>query len=140
MLIKIDSREPKSMEMCMQLVDSKIIMERRFMTEGDYVCDEICIERKEISDFCNSIVDGRLNTQMEKMKQNYKNIYIIVVGRIKDRTSDIHENCILGKMTSIVVKHKIPILFADDDFQFCYLVKSLIEKLKGGSENGKENK
>ena len=124
-----DDREPKSMDAIASLVGG-IKFERKRLKTGDYVLGNCCIERKEINDFCASIIDGRLKGQVEKMKRDFKYNYVIVIGRVKDKTSDIHENCILGKMTSLIVKHDMKLLFADDEFQFCYLVKSLIAKTK----------
>ena len=122
-----DDREPKSMD-AIALTVGGIEFERKRLKTGDYVLGECCVERKEINDFCSSIIDGRLESQVEKMKRDFKYSYIIVVGRVKDRTSDIHENCILGKMVSLIIKHDMKLLFADDEFQFCYVLKSLIEK------------
>ena len=67
---------------------------------------------------------------IENMKKEYKEFYIVVVGHINQRTSDINEHCILGKMTSIVVRDKVPILFVDDEIQFLYIMKSLFDKLQ----------
>jgi len=132
-----DDREPKSMD-AIALTVGGIEFERKRLKTGDYVLGECCVERKEINDFCSSIIDGRLESQVEKMKRDFKYSYIIVVGRVKDRTSDIHENCILGKMVSLIIKHDMKLLFADDEFQFCYLMKRIFERhlevLKGGTE------
>jgi len=128
-IIKVicDDREPKSMD-AFALIVGGIEFERKRLKTGDYILGDICIERKEINDFCTSIIDGRLESQVVKMKRDFKYNYIIVVGRVKDRTSDIHEHCILGKMTNLIVKHDMKLLFADDEFQFCYLLKSLFTK------------
>jgi len=127
MKILCDDREPKSMDVFAQMTGGMEFKRKRLKT-GDYVCGNICAERKEINDFCASIIDGRLESQVKKMKRDFKYNYIIVVGRVKDRTSEINENCILGKMTSLIVKHDMKLLFVDDEFQFCYVLKSLIEK------------
>jgi len=137
-----DDREPKSMDMIADTVEG-ITFERKRLKTGDYIYENICVERKEINDFCGSIMDGRLESQVKKMKEDFPHNFIIVVGRIKDRTSDIHENCILGKMTSLIVKHDMTLLFVDDEFQFCFVLKSLIKKtldknskvMKGGIIN-----
>jgi ERCC4-type nuclease len=124
-----DDREPKSIQLLADAMNSGIVFERKRMLTGDYILDNnICIERKEINDFCSSIIDKRLDSQIEKMKKDYKEFYIIVIGHINQRTSEIHEHCILGKMVSIIVNHKVPILFVDDEFQFLYLLKCLSNK------------
>ena len=52
----------------------------------------------------------------------------MVVGRLSDRTSEINENCVLGKIVSIVLKHNIKMLFCDTEIQFVYMLKNLCEK------------
>ena len=122
-----DDREPKSMDAIAMTVGG-IEFERKRLKTGDYIFGNVCIERKAIDDFCASIMDDRLTNQIAKMKKQYDHIYILVSGKIKDRVSDIHENCILGKMASILVKHNISIITLDDEFQLVYLMKRIFER------------
>lgn len=128
-IIEIDDREPKSIIAYNDLLDLGIAFERKRMKVGDYVHGNICIERKQIDDFCASILDNRIKEQVKNMKENFAHNFIIIVGSIKDRTSEINENCLLGKITSLVIKEKMTILQCDNDFQFLYLVKSIIDKV-----------
>ena len=129
MIIWQDDREPKTMQLLADASKGDIIFERKRLKVGDYIIDDrICVERKEINDFCASIIDKRIDKQIEQMKKKYEKCFIIVIGHIKDRTSMINEHCVLGKMVSIVVKHKVPILFVDDEFQFLYILKCLSDK------------
>lgn len=130
-LVKMDDREG-AMDLIAMSSDEGVGFIAKRLKVGDYQYKNIIIERKEISDFCSSILDGRLNRQVENMKKEElygKECFIIVVGSIKDRTADIHENCILGKMVSLVIKDGMRLLFCDDDFQFVYLLKNIIEKI-----------
>ena len=130
MIIKFDNREGKSVEVMMKLVDEKVTMLRTRLNEGDYCWDDVCVERKAIDDFCSSIMDGRIKSQIEKMENKYKHVYVIIVGAIKDRTTEIHENCILGKIGSLMVKYGVNVGMVDDEFQFLYLMKNIFEKHK----------
>ncbi len=139
MEITVDDREPKSMDIRAKIVGG-MTFHRKRLKIGDYICGNVCIERKEINDLCASIMDNRLTSQIVKMKSEYEHIYILVSGSIKNRTSDIHEHCILGKIASILVKHKVPIVIVEDDFQLLYLMKRIFERhsdlkqLKGGNK------
>ena len=135
MKIICDDREPKSMDTVAEMVGG-IEFERKRLKTGDYIHGDVVIERKTIDDFCGSIIDDRLTNQVAKMKESFKHIYILVAGKIKDRTSEIHENCILGKMSSIIVKHNISIITLDNEPQLVYLMKRIFERhelLKGGN-------
>ena len=125
--VKADDREPKSIFIFADMEDG-LELKRQRLKVGDYIYKDCCVERKQIDDFCGSIIDGRLIHQIKNMKKEFKYNYIIIVGHIKDRISTIHENCILGKISSIVVKHQIPIIMVDDEFQFLYLIKSIFKK------------
>ena len=97
---------------------------------GDYIYNNLLIERKEISDFCSSILDKRLENQIKNMNESGKDCFVIIVGNIKDRKLNIHENCILGKICSLVYKNKIKVIQVEDEFQFLWVMRNLIEKYK----------
>ena len=128
MIIKMDDREPRGMEDMMLQVDSGVLMLRNRMDVGDYVFGDVVVERKTIDDFCCSILDGRIAGQVIKMKERYNECFVIVVGRISDRKCVIHENCVLGKIGSLVVKYRINVLCVDNEWQFLYLMKRIFEK------------
>ena len=136
-IIQQDDREP-NLQVLADTLELGIVFERIRLNEGDYIVDDVCIERKEINDFCGSIIDGRLEKQIEKMKVKYKKIFILISGRIKDRTSEIDENCVVGMIVSLLIKHNIPVLIFDDDFQLIFAMKRLFErsKLQEVNENG----
>ena len=95
---------------------------------GDYVCGDVVIERKTISDFCLSIIDGRLINQVEKMKEAFKHKYILISGKITEKESEINEKCVLGKIVSLVIKHKINVLLFDNDNQVSWVIKRIFER------------
>lgn len=128
--IEVDDREPKGMLMLMDTVGLEY--ERKRLIEGDYVCGDVCVERKTVDDMCGSIVDGRLGRQVERMKKKFKHCYVLVSGRIGDRKSEVHENCILGKIASLVVRDGVPVICVDDDAQLVYLMKRIFERHGGG--------
>ena len=73
------------------------------------------------------------------MKKSKKDCYIIIIGNLKDRTSDINEDCILGKVVSLIVKHGMKVMWVEDDSQFLFVMKNIIDKnniLKGGNKDG----
>ena len=127
LLIEMDDREP-TLQLLADIIDSNIEFDRKRLKVGDYIYKNIMVERKQIDDFCSSILDGRIETQVEKMKKTEKECYVIVVGNIKDRKSNINENCILGKMVSLVQKHNIKLLQCESEFQFLYILKNLCNK------------
>lgn len=43
----------------------------------------IVIERKKVYDLLDSFITGRLNSQLQKMAPNYKQVYLIIEGRFR---------------------------------------------------------
>ena len=136
-----DDREPE-VQIMSDLQNWNVTFERKRLVCGDYVYKNLIIERKTMDDFCQSILDKRMISQTEKMREKQREgceCFIIVIGRIKDRKIDIHENCVLGKLCSLIYKHNIKVLMVDDEFQFLYCLRNLCDKydfieMKGGKE------
>lgn len=95
---------------------------------GDVQCGNVVIERKEANDFVSSIMDGRLSEQARKMNLGFEHRYIVIEGDVFNTGSMISENAIIGKMTSLLVKHKIGMIFVQNELQFVEACHSLIKK------------
>jgi len=83
---------------------------------GDYVPGkEIVVERKSVSDFLSSIVDGRLSKQLINMAESYERPLVIVEGDRDEllESRNIHRNAVIGMLTSIALNYRVPILFTE---------------------------
>ena len=49
---------------------------------GDYVIGDFAIERKTVEDLFGSVFDGRLWTQLERLKNTYPHTCVIIEGDI----------------------------------------------------------
>lgn len=105
---------------------------------GDLVCGNACVEIKTVPDFLASISDQRLKHQPVHMKENFTHPLFLILGSFTDilaqnilngvalkarltpeeleekKQIKIHENSIFGALTSIVVRHKIPVMLLED--------------------------
>ncbi|MDD4128631.1 MAG: DEAD/DEAH box helicase [Candidatus ainarchaeum sp.] len=84
---------------------------------GDYVLSkDVCVERKTIEDFLNSMIDGRLFTQINNLRQNYAKPLIILEGNTTELFTlrNIHKNSIFGALTSIALDYQVPLLNSKD--------------------------
>jgi len=85
---------------------------------GDYLVNGFAIERKTVSDFISSMINGRLVKQIEELKQ-YEDKLLIIEGienqeLYNDENKNINSNSIRGFLLSITLKHKIPVIFSKD--------------------------
>ena len=127
MKLLVDDRERKVLNSLLE--SNGIECEVQRLKTGDYISNEICIERKTIDDFCSSILDGRLKKQVERMKKEFKHCFILISGSICDRKSNIKERSVLGKIVSLVVKHNVKIIMVDNDEQMAFAITRIIERL-----------
>jgi Fanconi anemia group M protein len=84
---------------------------------GDYICsDRVCLERKVISDFLNSIIDQRIFSQLENLAGSYEKPVLVLEGNpeLLYLERDMHENAIRGALASIAIDYGIPIIWTQN--------------------------
>ena len=81
---------------------------------GDYLINNIVIERKTFSDFISSMLSRRLIDQLKHLKQ-YPKALLLIEGKshIEDYTS-MNPNSYHGFIMSILLNYQIPIIFTED--------------------------
>jgi Fanconi anemia group M protein len=115
--IIIDYREKNSL-VASSLVEFGFEIEFRELKVADYIVKDVAIERKTVSDFISSMINRRLIRQLEELQQ-YENRLLIIEGIeeqeiYNDDSGGIHANSIRGFLLSILLKHKVPIIFTKD--------------------------
>jgi Fanconi anemia group M protein len=104
---------------------------------GDFVVGtETVIERKTVEDFLQSLIDGRLLGQLLSMSQAYAHPLLLLEGRPEDlfTTRNIHENAVMGMLTTIALTYRIPILFTRDAKESAKFVYYIAKKEQVGKE------
>ena len=116
-LVYVDTREQSS-SVSKTLSEMGALIKVKQLEVGDFVLsDDVVVERKTVEDFLQSMVDGRLFTQLMKMSENYASPLVLVEGSRSDLFSlrDIHRNAIIGALSSIALNYKVPVLFTEDE-------------------------
>ncbi|MBU1198436.1 MAG: DEAD/DEAH box helicase [Nanoarchaeota archaeon] len=93
------------------LADKGVKIDLIKMDVGDYLLSErVVVEHKTIRDFVDSIIDGRLLSQLSNLKK-YEKPFIIIEGE-DDIYSQrkIHPNAIRGVLATIIISYGIPVL------------------------------
>jgi len=110
-----DYREKNSLVIS-ELIHEGLDIKFQELKVADYIVKDIAIERKTVSDFISSMVNRRLLKQLKELQQ-YKNKLLVIEGIDEqelyndDNSSGVHPNSIRGFLLSILLKHKIPIIF-----------------------------
>jgi ERCC4-type nuclease len=95
---------------------------------GDYVIDNVLgIERKTANDYLNSIIDGRLFTQLSKLKERYDKVVLIIEGNIYKALKErkIHKNAVWGSYITITLDLGVAILYTRNEEETAELIKRL---------------
>lgn len=109
--IIVDTRELNS-EVARELSRLDFRLETKQLETGDYVVsDRVAVERKEVTDFLQSIIDGRLFSQIGALRRAYLRPVVIIEGDGLFTTRNISESAIYGAIASIAVDFGIPIVF-----------------------------
>jgi len=82
-MIVVDERETKS-KVYQLLEKMDVPLEVKVLEVGDYLVGDVCIERKEINDYVNSLISGRLHTQLYHLSYNYPLSVLVVEGYIDE--------------------------------------------------------
>ncbi len=110
-VITADHRE-KASGVLKELVQLGVTLQLEQLEVGDYhLSDRVVVEYKRVPDFVDSIIDGRLLSQLRALR-SYPRALLIVEGE-EDLFAQrkVHPNAILGMLATISVSYNIPVLF-----------------------------
>ncbi len=129
--IIIDYREKNSL-VYVQLNKMGLETEFRELKVGDYIVEDIVIERKTVSDFISSMINRRLLKQLDELQQ-YPNKLLIIEGISEqelytEENFSVNPNAIRGFILSILLKHKIPIAYTKDSSDTAKFISVLSKK------------
>lgn len=130
-MLKVDDREPDKLFKILDKLEVAYTKERLLV--GDLVLEEksLCIERKEMGDFYNSICGDHMWNQALNMRENFQNNYVIISGDVKGmffQNPQFNIHVYLGGMASLASKYGINVLKVDNDTQLVKLAVKLCEK------------
>jgi len=134
MKITIDYREKQCLVPSL-LVKHGFEIELKELKVADYLVNGLAIERKTIDDFISSMINKRLLNQLEELQQ-YPNKLLIIEGlRYQELYDDKnihkpHSNSIKGFLLSILLRHKVPIIFTKDQEDTASFISILAKKKK----------
>ncbi len=131
--ILIDYRE-KNCLVPFELKNRNLNTEFCELKVGDYLINNLIIERKTVNDFISSMINKRILRQIEDLNQ-YEDKLLIIEG-IEERelynedNKSINSNAIRGFLLSILLNYKIPILFTKNSEDTARFIEVLTKRKK----------
>lgn len=134
MKIFVDAREPKNVINAGKKHFSEVVVKQ--LPVGDVVYEDLCIERKEISDFVGSVANGRVFQQARNMVKNYRRNWIIIVGSQKSAAFNRYVRFSVGNYLAAVasLEQLVSVIHVDNPTQFWKQCKFLFEKSTDGKD------
>lgn len=112
--IVVDHREYRS-SVVRNLTVKGVSIEPQQLDVGDYVLSSrIGIERKNVDDFLESLINGKLFKQVAQLRDAYSRPMLILEGENLLTKRNINHNAIFGSLASITVDFGIPVLTTKD--------------------------
>ncbi len=130
----MDDRERNS-ALITGLEENGVCVEKKTIHVGDYIIsDRVCIERKTVSDFESSLMNGRLLDQIKRLKENYSLPIIIIEGGRDDFR--LGRNVIIGALVAIYVDYGIEAILSDNAEDTSNIITSIAkhEQLENNRE------
>jgi ERCC4-related helicase len=126
--IIVDHREYRS-NVVRNLSLKGVSIEPQQLDIGDYVLSSrIGVERKDVNDFLESLIDGKLFKQIAQLRNNYSRPILILEGENLLTKRNISHNAIFGSLASITVDYGIPILTTKDGLETADLLNIIARR------------
>ncbi|MFZ5500681.1 MAG: ERCC4 domain-containing protein, partial [Candidatus Micrarchaeota archaeon] len=109
--IAVDHREDEAFDGMLKSMGAEV--DRRVLTVGDFLCSaRLAVERKSRSDFEQSVIDGRLFSQLPNLVMNYDRVVVIVEGVSDDER--LSRASLLGAYSAIIADFGASLMFTRD--------------------------
>ncbi|MBI2173529.1 MAG: hypothetical protein HYT73_04990 [Candidatus Aenigmarchaeota archaeon] len=103
---------------------------------ADYLLsDGVACERKTCDDFLQSIVDGRLFSQMSVMKDSFESPFVMIEGDTLFGKREMHDNAIRGALASVAVDYRMPILWTENQLETAEMLLAVARREQ--TDNGR---
>ena len=138
--IEVDYREKNSL-VPTALFKLGIEPEFKELKVADYLVRGVAIERKTVADFISSMINRHLLNQLEELQQ-YEKKLLIVEGideqelyseENAESKTGMNPNSIRGFLLSILLKHKVPIIFTKNEEDTAKFISLIARKKENES-------
>ncbi len=125
--ILVDSRETAS-SVTRELSEMNALISLEKLPIGDYILSERCgIERKSVQDFADSLKDGRLFKELQKLRTQFTKPILVLEGNLNSILS-IKRAALLGTLSSILLNMNILLLQTSSPEETAEMIYALAKK------------
>jgi len=125
--ITVDYRE-KGSPVMKALINAGARLELAQLPTGDYKINDITIEYKTVKDFVDSIIDGRLLSQLTELRKTYKPLIIIEGKEDLYAQRNINPESIRGMIATITTSYQIPLIRTMSSHETAMMILTLARR------------
>ncbi len=125
----IDYREKGNL-IIKELLEMDVDISLEKLESADYLLSkDVAVEFKTQEDFIDSLLDGRLLSQIKEMKRNFQKSVLLVEGS-NDLYAirNVHPNAIRGLLATIVVSFSMPLLFTRNSKESALMLYTIAKR------------
>ncbi len=124
--IIVDNRE-RNLEIASGLAARGVNVTVTQLPVGDYILsDRMCVERKTVRDFENSLIDTRLFEQAGRLNSGFSRPALLIEG--DQAEFSLKRNVITGTILRLYSEYNLQILFSASPDETAYMLTNLAEK------------
>jgi len=126
--IIVDQREYRS-NVSKNLLKKNVYIEPGQLDVGDYILSSrIGVERKNVDDFLDSLITGKLFKQLSMLRNTYSRPVLILEGENVLTRRNISHNAIFGSLSSITIDFGIPVITTRDENETADLLRVMAKR------------
>lgn len=126
--VTMDIYEPVQMRRALVRLGVRVSVSTLGM--GDYqLSDSVCIERKTVSDFLNSMYSGRLGYQLQLLANSFNMPFLLIEGRPEYHARAINLKSFYAYLSKLVISSPIGLLQTPNLTSSAMLIALMLEKM-----------
>ncbi len=131
MRVVVDVGERNSTLWKLLFEDPAVALEMKSLPVGDYIVeDRFLVERKSVTDFTNSLADGRLWRQAWRMRAaRGQYVPLLIVEHSESRASGLSVSSRLGAELTLALSYGVPTIHVPSAEAFLWLLRRMGERI-----------
>lgn len=141
MKVIVDTREPEEYYLFLRKKYKDVTFSYDLLEEGDYVTDKVICERKTVGDLHQSIVDGRLMSQVNRISTFQDKIFVLLLsGDIQEYCNkmrymkiDVNADMLYGAIAMVTYRYGFHVLWADNTREGLKVLMHIMKGIDAGN-------
>lgn len=134
MKIIVDNRE-RNFELIELLTNYGAELQFSQLPVGDFILSkDVCVERKTIEDFENSVMNNRLFEQLKRLSKSFEKPFLLIEEK-EGYEHKLKPNSFIGAIIKCYIDFKVQVIFSKNVEESAYILASIAKREQEKKEN-----